>query len=343
MTDRRTRGREIPRWAGCLVVLGTLALCGVVFEIVAQRGVLAREVGVVRDPDHRLPPNDPRAETNSDGLRTRYEPRDLPEEGCTVLVLGDSFTYGVQLASDETMPQQLEAMLRRHWPDRPIRVVNAGWESSSPLLGLRLLEDIGPSYRPDLVLYALDMTDFRDDLQYRNLIERPGVYRLAGLAPATLVAASRLSRGAPLYEAVFGMPSDRFFIVNQPLAESRPWMQLTWEVLEDLDRESEALGARFAVLVLPRNFQYSARESPRSWEAGAYQPLGPHVHVPFRFLEERAVGASFPVVSLLPAFQQTDVFPTCFAGDPHWTPGGARVAAAAAARAVVDGEWLDCQ
>jgi hypothetical protein len=336
--------RAVPRWAGCLVVLISLALCAVAFEVVAQRGVLRREVAVVRDPDHRLPADDARAGTNSDGLRSRVEAEDLPSDGCTVLVLGDSFTYGVQLDYEQTLPQRLEALLRRRSPGVPIHAVNAGWESSSPLLGLRLLREIGRKYHPDLVLYALDMTDFRDDLQYGNLLERPGVYRLAGVAPATLLTASRLSRRTPLFEPVFRMPSDRFFIVNQPLTSSRPWMESTWSNLEALHRESDALGARFAVLVLPRNFQYSAQESPFSWEAGAYEALGPWVHEPFRYLEERSVNAGFPVVSLLPAFQRTEVFPTCFVGDPHWTPGGADVAAEAVFEAVVAGEWLaGCQ
>jgi hypothetical protein len=344
METSSTLNRKVSPRLGCLVVLATVLVCVIVFEVVAQRGVLKREVAVVRDPDHRLPANDVKAGTNSDGLRSRVEATDLPDDGCTVFLLGDSFTYGVQLDYEQTLPQRLEARLREWAPETPVHVINAGWESSSPLLGLRLLREVGERYRPDLVLYALDMTDFRDDLQYGNLLERPGVYALSGLAPATLLTASRFSRGTPLFEPVFRMPSDRFFIVNQPLTESRPWMESAWSHLEALDRESASLGARFAVLVLPRNFQYSDRESPRSWEADAYDPQGPWIHEPFRFLEEKAADAAFPVVSLLPAFQRTSVFPTCFVGDPHWTPAGADVAAQAAFDAVMEGEWLSaCQ
>jgi hypothetical protein len=103
------------------------------------------------------------------------------------------------------------------------------------------------------------------------------------------------------------------------------------EHLEGLAAASRRLDADFVLLVLPRCFQYDAAESPRNREAAEYTVLGPHALEPFRFFASIERELSFPVLSLLPAFQETAVFPTCLPDDPHWTPAGHRVAAEAIA------------
>ena len=81
--------------------------------------------------------------------------------------------------------------------------------------------------------------------------------------------------------------------------------------------------------VFPRSFQYSDRECPKNWEADQYEVLGPHCLEPFRFFEELAPEVDYPIHSLLDAFRETVVFPTCFEADPHWNPAGYRVCAEA--------------
>jgi hypothetical protein len=103
----------------------------------------------------------------------------------------------------------------------------------------------------------------------------------------------------------------------------------------------EDLGSRYVLVVFPRHYQYSDRESPRSWEAAEYEPLGEHVIEPFRYIEEIRDDFDFPVYSLLPDFQSTDVFPTCFENDPHWNPVGARLAAGFIHRRLVRDGHLD--
>lgn len=326
-----------------LLVIGIVAA----FEFQAQRSPLAAAFAVYRDPDHRLKPNDPGIGTNSDGLRCAVDAGDLPEDHFRILFLGDSFVFGPGVGREGALPARFEAGLQRAFGTERIDVVNAGWPSSSPGLGDRLLRDIGRRYRPDLVLYGLDMSDFRDDLMYGNLLERRGIYRLANALPATLWLAGRAARVAlpdRLYRAVFRMPKDRFFAVNQPLEVSRPDLEPTWRHLVAMDRFSgTALDAEFRLIVFPRNFQYSGRESPLSWEQGEYEVLGPHVLEPFRYFEERAAMAPFPVHSLLDAFRKTTVFPTCFNADPHWTPAGTGVAAGALVEIAVDEGWIPAE
>jgi hypothetical protein len=47
----------------------------------------------------------------------------------------------------------------------------------------------------------------------------------------------------------------------------------------------------------------------------------------FEFFEEAARNESFPIVSLLPAFQATDRFPLVLPNDAHWNEDGNRFVA----------------
>jgi len=302
-----------------------------VFETRAEKTVLSGQCRVLRDPDHRLPASNPMLGTNSDSLRCALEAEDIPREAHVVLFLGDSFVYGVQLKAEQTLPRQFQQRVSARYPGKQIFVINAGWESSSPLLGLRLLREIGKKYDPDLVLYGFDMTDFRDDLMYRNLLEPRGVYQAVQSAPATLWLANRFCRsffGAGIYRMIFRLPPERFFCVRHPLEESLQDMIPTWESLLAMDSFCRInLHADFRLLIFPRGFQYSRFESPDNWEAAEYTPLGQYALEPFRFFREMEAQSSIKIHSLLPAFRQTTVYPTCFQGDPHWTPAGAGVAA----------------
>ncbi len=315
-----------------------------VFEIQAQRTVLAKPLAVYRDPDHRLQPLDPGVGTNSDGLRCRLEADEIADSDFSVLFFGDSFVFGPNVGREGALPRLFERGLREAMETNRIHVVNAAWPSASPLLALRLLRDVGARYRPDLVLYGFDMSDFRDDLMYRNLIEKKGIYRMIDLMPASLWLAGRGAKAiAPdrLYRTVFRMPKDRFFAVNRPLDETRGDLMPVWQTLVEINSLcGDELNADFHVIVQPRNFQYSDRESPFSWERGDYRNLGPSVLEPFLFFNQQAGEAPFGVHSLLSAFEETDVFPTCYAGDPHWTPAGTQVAADALVEMAVRGGWV---
>lgn len=346
MPERRSPLRlKVPRWVVALVLTATF--CGVwwSFEVAARQTALKDIIRVYRDPDHRLRPDDERAGTNGDGLRCALEAHEIPEDGVTILFLGDSFVFGVQVDRAQALPQRFETGLREVYPSSSIHVVNGAWESASPLLALRLLKDVGRKYKPDIVVYGLDMSDFRDDLMYGNLLDRRGIFRLSSHAPAMLWMMNQSIKAAgseTMYQRLFRMPSDRFFVVNQSLDASKRHMERSWEVLNALHEFcAEELGAAFYLVVLPRNFQYSTRESPMSWEKGQYTELGRYVHEPFRFFAEKAKSAPFPMSSLLPAFRETGVFPTCFVGDPHWTPAGTDVAARALVRIAVEQQWVD--
>lgn len=303
----------------------------------------------VRNPDHRpVARNNLKAKEgrswrstgwNKDAIRCEWESTEFSKEGLNIIFLGDSFTFGYGLYPDQVFPKKVERMLSERFPDRDVRVANFGWGSSSPILSLRRLKDMGSKYKPDFVALCLDMTDFYDDIKWLNQLERRGVYWFYDKIPFTLKTLKVFV--PPLFVALFrwsnsNMPNSYYFISEQPLEQSRPFLEPMVDHIAEIDRCAQELGARFILFVLPRSYQYSDRESPKSWEKDSYTPLGPYALEPFRFFDELKGKVDYPVYSLLKDFQETDVFPTCFEHDPHWNDAGATVAAKAITRFMVE-------
>jgi len=286
----------------------------------------------IRDPDHRPRMTSPALGWNSDSLRCPHESMDFTDSSFNVLFLGDSYTFGLRLKPGQCFPRLVEGDLRRLFPELEVMVANFAWTSSSPLLSWRRLIDIGEKYRPDVVVLCLDMTDFRDDIRWDNMLTRRGIYGYYDVIPLVLRAFEALA--PELFWKVYNgsndnMPAKRFFASEAPLGETRPFLQPTAKNLDRIDAWCREHGAHFILVVLPRTYQYSDRECPDNWEAEEYAVLGPHSLEPFRFFEELEPEVDFPIHSLLETFRATEVFPTAFRDDPHWTPAGSRVAATA--------------
>jgi hypothetical protein len=316
------------------------------------------------DVDHRPWPDG--KEINSDGARFRGEGADLAAQDYVILFVGDSFTYGWDLRYEDAYPYQFETIAQASGCQADIRVVNLGWTSSSPLLGLRLLRQVGYKYKPDLVVYSLDVTDFHDDLRYERSLREQSDFEFdaSAMVERLMVTYWPWSRSAlPWVREVterlrtvnraereqllagLEVPGrlERFFVTARPLAESRPGIELG--VMKNLAEmqsfTADVLGAAMAVVIYPRAYQYSDREAARSWELG-YDALGPHVREPFRYFAEVAETLPYPVLDLLPAFEASNEFPLFFVRDPHWNPRGAGLAAREVFSGLAARELLPC-
>jgi len=344
-----SRGRALRN--GCLVGLVTVALCVAILELLGQTPLGAilplerfREVvHVVKDDvDHRNRAGS-RPDLNSDGIRSLVEPDVVESESLNIIFLGDSFVFGSGLRDQHTVSRQLEELIRGQL-GLDANVFNFGWVSSSPLLSLRLLRDIGDKYQPDLVMLGLDMTDFRDDLLYSNVLQDRRVFRLRRAFPAGIVGLDMLLEATGsdrVKRALFGIPADRFFITAQPLEDSRPYLGPLFASLEAIhDYSAERWNAPFVLFLFPRSYQYTDVESPESWERNRYENLGRYVLEPFRLFREAAGQLPYPQHSLLEAFAASDIHPHCFKTDPHWNRKGAGIAAAEIFRQAQDAGYF---
>lgn len=317
-----------------LLLLVSAGLSLFVFDYAGNK-ILQRRMGkeFLASLDH-YPRPDLKKGYNEDGIRT-YLNRPASQfdaAGFNMVFLGDSFTQGYMVHKEDSFPWQLGDLLTRADPKLRFNIANYGWISSSPLLSLRRLETIGNKYHPRLVLLCLDMTDFHDDVKYRDQLENPRwfspftffLYRFH-LAPRW----AEFKKGLRFSDRDPRVPEQRYFILNQPLAKSRKYLgEIERNILAIDDYCREKLRAKFVLIMLPRNIQYNGRETPNNkLEPGEYSAQGPYIMEPFAWLDEFRQKVKFPVFSLLADFRDSGVFPTCFATDPHWNRAGHAVAA----------------
>lgn len=350
--------RLVRRWRQILLLLGTLAALWGLLELLGPAVIGALALPMYNlDIDHRPKPATGRF--NRDGVAPDVPPEQYTDDHRVLLFLGDSFTQGYGLEDPlGGFPFLVEQRLATRGADPSIRVVNFGWVSSSPVLQLRQLRDIGGSYRPDVVVQCFDMTDFADDLRYGDELGRMGLDTRVDLSPFRLAGIGlSWSLGVPdiagwLREAVGMAPAPSmdpghhalgdFFAMRQSLEQSRPALRASWQAILDTATLARSLGAEYALVVLPRYQQYDLRECPDDWEAPMNLPdPGEYLHEPFRFFEEQTEVADFPVWSLLPAFQEAAAFPTVFRHDPHYNPTGHAIAADAIAENLWASGWVD--
>jgi len=90
---------------------------------------------------------------NAKGVRSRTAiPYEKGKDEFRVLVLGDSWTFGVAVNDDETFCAVAERLLRRRYPGRPITFINAGVPGYCSAQGLLYLQRELIRYSPDLVV-----------------------------------------------------------------------------------------------------------------------------------------------------------------------------------------------
>lgn len=99
---------------------------------------------------------------NTLGFRDRDFALRKPPGTYRILVLGDSFTWGVGLNVEETIPKQLEIDLSHDTPPR-VEVINAATPGYNTIDELAELKSRGIQYDPDMILlvYLLNDVDFK--------------------------------------------------------------------------------------------------------------------------------------------------------------------------------------
>src|SRR5215475_11213512 len=122
---------------------------------------------------HELRPGyrNPAVQTNSFGLRSPEVAVPKPAGTFRILLLGDSFTFGLRVADEQVFARQLEHQLRDRYHRDSIEVVNAGVLSYCPLLEYLQYRHYLHVLEPDVVILNFDMSDVQDQMAYsRDLV-----------------------------------------------------------------------------------------------------------------------------------------------------------------------------
>jgi lysophospholipase L1-like esterase len=364
------RARRAPLTAATISLVISLFIAEQVAEI-----VVARTQGFKLVPSATLHHENPRnasisdntgvmVHTNPDGLRTRWTRESFRTQRERIVVMGDSFTFGLGVEDDESVPANLQDVLRERLEREDVGVLNAGVISYSPFIQREVFREVVSHYAPTLTILMLDLGDVGDDYKYAQTAlpgDDPARPRfdveeshyhperevaLLKLAAPILVPFQRpfdvVRRFQPRRMPAAGylkfevaidgvVETDRSFILRHPLEKTRPYFEATLSYVREIAREARAVGSEFVLVVPPRYFQWSDRECPKDWAAHMRDLDEPHEYAYFEFFDEVAHEVDFPIKSLLPEFRATDKFPLVFENDAHWNPDGNRFVAEAIA------------
>jgi len=97
---------------------------------------------------------------NSLGARATYEiPYEKTEGQKRIVLIGDSFIYGLNIDDSETIASQLKKLLPADW-----EVINLGVPGFGTDQSLLLLMQEASKYKPDIVIYGLYQNDFSNNI-----------------------------------------------------------------------------------------------------------------------------------------------------------------------------------
>jgi hypothetical protein len=266
---------------------------------------------------------------NSNGLRGPEVSYAKPPGVYRVLVLGDSFTFALQVDEQETFVARLAERLQAKRPGVTIETLNAGvdgWSTANEYAWVGLE---GFRYQPDLVLVMFyvgnDPGDNADLVGSPDQLDRRDLGRQESPLQALRERLASVSLAYNLFEqgVLAKLQPDRS---DETTAGSRPAKserrgnaerkEIGWDISEALLRRMRGLceqrGCDLAVVAIP-TFD---------------QVLDPNV--PLKPLEELQSESGVPVIDLLPTFRAQPKATRerlYFEQNRHWTAAGHALAA----------------
>ncbi len=257
---------------------------------------------------------------NSRGFRgtTEYGPKG---EAPRVLLLGDSFTYGVGVNDDQTFPYYLQEDLTARKYD--VEIINSGNPGKGTDYELKLLQTWGAELKPDLVVLGFFMNDYFDNAEgeYYRLGDKG---ELIPVRPHSLEAKKARLENLPglcwllSWSQAANLVKNsliKFIRRNQgpvttyPPAPPESHIELTRIILHQVAVTARSLGSDVVFYYLP-----DATQVRRYRETGALSPYETNYLALVRSLGEEPQS----LTSALAAVKEP-------VGDPcwqHWTPAG---------------------
>ena len=252
-----------------------------------------------------------------------------------ILMLGDSFTYGVGSGEDEHFAH----LLQQSMPD--VQLINAGVSGYSQRQQLAVLNQLGPVLQPDLVVLNFFWNDLEENVKHAEpawrraadgSVERTDVQVSADFDPLALRTDSAAEpdagpwlKRAYLYllvkEGLRGFRK-RLFGNSKRDIETAAQMDAAWELTTELlamlRDKSRASGAPFVIIGLPDHMLVD----PQRANTKGMNPL--NVEIQARLAEVTAE-LGIPYFDLLPGLQKLQAEnPELFyyVIDRHLTPAG---------------------
>jgi len=293
---------------------------------------------------------------NRAGFRSTREFAPEPPPGTLrILSLGDSFTAGYRVGDEDTFSRRAEIWLTEtlgptevlvngiEEPDNGLRYfldTGAGWSPHVLLMGITLGNDIAQAYvarNPQPVGFRNGLEDLV--LPAKSLVRptpvswvlREVTYaslrsRLFSLLRPRRAITSWYGHDYPprLFDPINGFG---VFLADPPAAIDRAYERL-FEILDDIDAESQARGIHLIVGVFPQRYQvqpedWTAAQSAYGLAAEAFDLVRPNRRIA-EYCRERRLDCVDPTESMQREHGSTgeDYYQTL--GDMHWNAAGHR-------------------
>lgn len=266
---------------------------------------------------------------NSEGLRDYEHPKDKDSTTFRILVLGDSFTFGVGVNIEESYPKLLEAILNQSTAGgtpKKYEVINAGVEGFGTEQEYLYLEELGNRYRPDLVIVGLCSNDIHDvmrgiPLSFTKASLKNRFYFLSYLRGLQI-----------LFSKIFlkGIKTELFQIYqDQYTPEFEDALLKTKEYLMKIRGYSHSIGAKTLVVIIPLGMEIDRLEWEKKGLVHLYSDefFNKNMHKFSEIFTEFGKVEKILTLPLLPIFRKNKARPLYFTHDVHWTKEGHRLAA----------------
>lgn len=261
--------------------------------------------------------------TNSRGWRDAEAALERATGVRRIVVLGDSFTFGVQVDYGERFTEVLEETTPR------LEVVNLGVNAFGTDQELRVLEVEGALYRPDVVVLLAYLGNDLDDIRYERRASWPKPwYELEADGALRLIEPSatwdvRLRSSTYIGELLLRASNRARSIMTERWRDADT-VPLFVRLVAEMRRVSAGVNARFLAVLAYPDERLSSGRSPR---------------------EERVLegltGAGIAVCDLFDTFlRERDAGAALFVDEGHWSAAGHRLAAAEIARELSERGWL---
>jgi lysophospholipase L1-like esterase len=297
---------------------------------------------------HALRPGytSPNVRINSMGLRSPEVAIPKPPQTIRVLLLGDSFTFGLRALDKDLFARRIEERLREKFAPLSVEVVNAGVLSYCPLLEYLQYRQQLHVLEPDLVILNFDMSDVQDHLAYsRDLtaspdgvplfVTEPSLQRLAPSAMPKLLVFEWIGR------RVDGLRG-RVQSTLEGVAFVRDQDRYLWALEGGPEMDTEARStmapiANLAVLLRHHKIPLVLATYPQPWQVSADATSLPPIRAqygigyntvhlndrPFRKLAAFAAEQGIPFVDATAEFRRDAKPASLFlSNDFHFSPAG---------------------
>lgn len=109
---------------------------------------------------------------NSDGFRDREFDLQKPNNTIRIIALGDSFTFGWAVSTNDSYPKILESQLNEQSKGKTYQVLNFGVPSYNTAQEVELLKEKGLKYKPDIVILQFLFNDVENNTRLLELMRQ---------------------------------------------------------------------------------------------------------------------------------------------------------------------------